>query len=311
MNKRAFQKSVFQISAVILLFLFGMSGCIENSSSEKINVLVTIIPQKEMVETIGGEYITVTTMVPKGQTPHSYEPTPSQMMKVAKAKAYFIVGSGVEFEIVHLNTIKMQNIDLQIFNGSEQVDIISFNEHYGKGNQNNETNEDEHETHYYGTDPHIWTSPENYKKMVESVYKGLVEIDPSHQETFRINYEGYIRSLDQLHTNISHMLEDYKTKSFMVYHPSWGYFGDSYQLKQIVIEDEGKQPGPAGVAAIIEQAKNELITIIFVSPQYDTSSAETIANEINGTVVFADSLMRNYQETLQSLASEIVKGFQK
>jgi len=97
----------------------------------------------------------------------------------------------------------------------------------------------------------------------------------------------------------------------MVYHPSWGYFGDSYQLKQIVIEDEGKQPGPAGVAAIIEQAKNELITIIFVSPQYDTSSAETIANEINGTVVFADSLMRNYQETLQSLASEIVKGFQK
>ena len=106
------------------------------------------------------------------------------------------------------------------------------------------------------------------------------------------------------------MLQPYVGKSFMTYHPAWGYFSDTYNLKQIAIEDNGKQPGPAGVAAVIEQAKNELIKVIFVAPQFDVASAETIADEIGGRVVFADPLMSKYQETMNSLASEMLTGFQ-
>jgi len=305
------------LSCVIIclgMLTVSLTGCV-NSSDEKIGVLVTIVPQAEMVEFIGGEYVDVTIMVPPGESPHSFEPTPDQMKKVAKATAYFTVGSGVEFEVANLDTILEQNSDLQVFDCSEDISVISFNEHYGKenhheGEEEHNHEEDEHDHDHEGTDPHIWTSPEKFKKMAEVVYDGLVEIDSSNQEQYYTNYQAYISKIDNLHTNVNSLLQAYEGKSFMVYHPAWGYFGDAYNLKMIAIEDEGKQPGPAGINAIISQAKVENITVIFVAPQFDTSSAETIADEIGGNVVFANPLMTNYEETITKLAEDMVTGFE-
>jgi len=274
--------------------------------TDNVGILVTIVPQIEMVESIGGEFVDVTVMVPAGESPHYFEPNPEQMTNVAKATAFFKVGSGVEFELVHMDTILEQNPDLIVFDCSKEVEVISFDDHYGKEHQDENEGDHDHE----GTDPHIWTSPLNFKKMAKVVYSGLVEIDPDHQENYYNNYEAYISKLDDLHSNVTHMLQPYIGKSFMVYHPAWGYFGDTYNLKQNAIEDEGKQPGPAGIAAIIEQAKNETIKVIFVAPQFDTTSADTIASEIGGNVVFANPLMTDYISTILHLAEDMVLGFE-
>ncbi len=302
------KKQIIMIIGVIAVILIGvvLFASYNIDSNDKIGALVTIVPQAEMVEFIGGEYIDVTIMVPPGESPHSFEPTPEQMKKVAEATAFFKVGSGVEFEVVHMKTILEQNSDLQVFDCSEDISVISFDEHYG--NEGHHEEEDDHD--HGGTDPHIWTSPVNFKKMAEVVYNGLVEIDPDHQEEYYTNYQAYISKLDNLNTNVSTLLEPYEGKSFMVYHPAWGYFGDEYSLKMIAIEDGGKQPGPAGIDAIISQAREENITVIFVAPQFDTSSAETIADEIGGNVVFANPLMSNYEETVTKLAEDMVTGFE-
>lgn len=301
-----YQQYVLALVFIIGIFSF-LSGCIETNENDTLSVLVTIVPQQEMVSFIGGDFVDVTVLVPAGESPHSFEPTPHQMTKVALASAYFKVGSGVEFEQIHMATILEQNPDLRVFDCSKQIAVISLDEHYGKKlhHQDKEDNDHNHE----GTDPHIWTSPLNMKEMAETVYEGLVEIDSDHQKHYYANYMNYSTHLDSLHQNISTLLEPCQNKSFMVYHPAWGYFGDTYQLKMIAIEDEGKKPGPAGVAAIVQQARNESINVIFVSPQFDTSSAETIAEEINGKVVFANPLMTNYEHTLTNLAEAIVEGY--
>jgi len=257
------------------------NGLSDIESNDTIGVLVTIVPQAEMVEFIGGEYVDVTIMVPPGESPHTFEPTPDQMIKVAEATAYFKVGSGVEFEEVHMDTILEQNPDLKVFDCSEDVSVISFDEHYGK--------EDHHDDHQD---------------------EGEEEIDHNNKTKYYTNYQAYISKLDNLHTNVSNLLETYENKSFMVYHPAWGYFGDAYNLKMIAIEDGGKQEGLPGINSIIQQAKNESITVIFVAPQFDTSSAETIASEIGGNVVFANPLMTDYEETITKLAEDMVTGFQ-
>jgi len=297
--------------AVVFLIIIT-SGCIDTQTSENVGILVTIVPQIEMVEFIGGDHVEVTVMVPAGESPHSFEPTPEQMTKVAQATAYFTVGSGVEFEVVNMDTILEQNEGLQVFDCSEEITVLSFDDHYGMEHHDDEEEEDEHdeeEHDHEGTDPHIWTSPVNFKKMAEVVYNGLISIDPDHQDDYYSNYQAYLTKLDNLHTNVSTLLEPFEGKSFMVYHPAWGYFGDTYHLKMIAIEDEGKQPGPAGIDAIITQAQTENITVIFVAPQYDTSSAETIASEIGGNVVFANPLMTDYKETITQLATDMVAGF--
>ncbi len=294
---------------VIILIGAGLFTTINNHQSDKIGVLVTIVPQAEMVEAIGGKYIDVTIMVPAGKSPHSFEPTPEQMIKVAQATAYFKVGSGVEFEISYMDTILEQNSDLEVFDCSKNINVISFNEHYGMKFYNMTDKNQNQELGNNGTDPHVWTSPINFIKMTEVVYEGLVQIDPEHQTEYYSNYQTYISKLETLNTNISTLLQPYAGKSFMVYHPAWGYFGDTYHLKMIAIEDEGKQPGPAGINAIISQAREQNITVIFVAPQYDTSSAETIASEIDGKVIFANPLMTNYEETITRLAEDMVSGF--
>jgi len=304
------QKRIIPITLLssLLLITTLFTGCINTETTDKIGVLVTIVPQIKMVENIGGSYTDVTVMVPAGQSPHSFEPTPFQMMQVAQASVYFTVGSGVEFEEVYLTTIQEQNSNLMLYDCSENITVISFDEHYNA--EHNQTNEGEDEHNHEGTDPHIWTSPENFKKMATVVYNGLTDIDPAHQEEYYSNYQTYIAKINELHTNISTLLTPYKGQYFMVYHPAWGYFGDTYQLQMIAIEDEGKQPGPAGISAIINQARAKNITVIFVAPEFDTSSAETIAIEIDGTVSYADPLMSNYIKTLETLAQNIVSGFQ-
>lgn len=311
-------KTCISVCIALGLGLMLLSGCVEQQTDDlpqRIGVLITIIPQLEMVEFIGGDLVDVTVMVPAGQSPHSFEPAPEQMIKVAQADAYFIVGSGVEFEEVHLNAILEQNPELHIFDCSEDIHILPYNQHYGQEHhdESDHHHEDEHDEddhqHHAGTDPHIWTSPVLLKQMAEVVYNGLITLDADNQESYYSRYIEYIEKIDTLHQTISDMLAPYEGRSFMVYHPAWGYFGTTYHLKQIAVEDAGKQPGPAGVAALIQQAQQENITVVFVSPQFDTTQAETIATEINGRVVFANPLTSDYETTMLQLAQDIVAGF--
>ena len=123
MNGKILSTSLFIV--VISLFFIG---CIENSSEEKTNkigVLVTIIPQYEMVKSIGKNYVDVTVMVPAGESPHTYETTPEQMIKIVKADLYFKVGSGVEFEILNIDSIIEQNPDLKIYDCKQSISFPS------------------------------------------------------------------------------------------------------------------------------------------------------------------------------------------
>ena len=189
------KKNIYSTLVIFGIIFACFAGCIDDTSPDSIGVLVTIVPQAEMIEYIGGEYVDVTIMVPPGQSPHSFEPTPEQMIKVAQAIAYFKVGSGVEFEIAHMDTILEQNSDLQVFDCSEDVTVVSFDEHYGQeahheGDEHDHEEGDEHDHDHEGSDPHIWLSPLNFKKMAEVIYDGLVDIDPDHQNEYYSNYQS-------------------------------------------------------------------------------------------------------------------------
>jgi len=147
MNQKNKKKNMLVLLITLVLMNVSMlSGCVETEDNgQAISIIVTIIPQKEIVSSIGGEHVDITVMVPAGQSPHTYEPTPEQLMKVSQADAYFIVGSGVEFELTHLDTIKEQNSDLIIFDCSEGITVVSFDEHYGHDHHHDNDHDEEHQ----------------------------------------------------------------------------------------------------------------------------------------------------------------------
>jgi zinc transport system substrate-binding protein len=273
-----------------------------SNSSQKILVVASVLPQKEFVDAVGGDKVQTVIMVPPGSDPHTYEPKASQLQQMANAGMYVQVGSGIEFELSWMDKIKSFNQNMYIINGSKGINLIksSEDEHSTEDNSNHDEGHGHSES-----DPHVWVSPLNAMIMVENIYQGLVKIDPKNKEYYLINKENYLKKLRQLDKNITSELSDKKGTKILVYHPSWGYFCQEYGLTQIAIEKEGKDPTPKGMSVLINQAKKDNIKVIFISPQYNTRSAEVIASEIGGKVVSIDELAPDYLNNM----NHVVQSF--
>lgn len=277
-----------------LLAIYLVGGCTNQQAeeeSEKVRVVVTIPPQAEFAEKVGKDRVEVTVMVPPGASPHTYEPTPSQLTKVSNAHLYAVVGSGIEFELAWMDKIIGMNENMVIVDCSQGIELI----------REHEDKEHEHYGHE-GYDPHIWLSPRNAVIMVEHIYQGLIQIDAENKEYYTQNKNEYVKELNDLDEEIVKALSGKENRKIMVYHPSWAYFCRDYRLQQIPIEKEGKEPTPQGIAHLIQQAKENNITVIFASPQFNTESAEVIAREINGTIVLIDPLEKTYTENIRKVA---------
>lgn len=281
------------LASLILLLCIGLylfnnnyqdSNNKSQTSNDKIGVVVTVGPQEEFAKRVGGDRVNVMVMVPQGADPHTYEPLPNQMKQVQDAKIYFIVGSGIEFELAWMDKLTAMNPQMEVVNTSQGIELLP--------------NTEEHE----GNDPHVWVSPQNAKIMVENICTKLVEIDPENKDYYQKNRDEYLNKLDELDKNTTKILSNQKNRNIMVYHPSWAYFCRDYDLKQIPIESQGKEPTPQGIASLIDQARRDNIRVIFVSPQFSSSNAQVIAREIGGRVVVVNPLSNNYIENMKTVA---------
>ncbi|CEG13551.1 putative zinc transport system zinc-binding lipoprotein adcA [groundwater metagenome] len=293
------------IAAVGAILILGVliSGCIEEKPkenltenlTEKIIVGVTILPQVEFVEKVGGDKVKVMVMIPPGASPHTYEPTPNQMIDLSNAKMYAKIGTSIEFELGSMDKIANLNKNLLIVDCSKGIELKEMSKKEKKADAAADNVKD----------PHIWLSARNAKIMVENIYEGLVKVDPANKGYYKKNKDSYIAELDKVDTEISRKLSNLNNRKILVYHPAWGYFCSDYNLTQIAIEKEGKEPTPQGIENLIKQAKENNITIIFASPQFSTKSAEVVAKEINGKVVLINPLPKKYTENLYNVADAL------
>ena len=246
----------------------------------KLKVVVTILPQAEFVEKVGGNMVEVIVMVPPGASPHTYEPTPRQLIEVSEADIYFQVGSGIDFERSFMRKIIEVNRRMLVVNCSEGIKIVDG-------------------------DPHVWLSPRNAEVMVRNIYKGLAALDPKNEEYYRRNMEAYIDELRELDAEIRNILGNLSIRRFMVYHPAWRYFAREYNLTQIPVEKEGKEPTAQGMIALVNQARRLGVKVIFASPEFDRKKAEAIAESFGGRIIFVDPLAKDYVENLREVAFKI------
>ena len=266
-------------------------------SATELAVVVTILPQAEFVENIAGDKVGVTVMVPPGASPHTYEPTPGQMEGLSRAKMYAKVGSGVEFELAWMDKLLDQNEDMLVVDCSKGIELQQM----AAGDEDEPAG---------SIDPHIWMSPRNAQIMVQNIANGLIQIDPGNRAYYEQNRDAYLQKLAQLDQDIQDGLSGVKNRIFMVYHPAFGYFARDYDLTMLPIEAEGKEPTPAGLQHLIEQAKEHNICVVFAEPQFNPQSAKVIADAIDGRVVFIDPLARDYLTNLRTLLGELVQAME-
>ena len=314
-------RSAMITSIVLVLMVASLSlmvTCVGGETPEydgRIGVIVTILPQADFVDRVGGEKVDITVMVPPGVSPHTFEPTTTQMVEVSKAKVYAKVGSGVEFELTWMDKIMEQNRDLFVIDCSKGIVLREIEgntphegeEHEDEHEQEGEEHEREDEHHHLhtGMDPHIWLSPSNAKIIVQNICEGLIQIDPENTDFYTDNANRYLQELDMLDQYIREQLDGFTNRYFMIYHPSFGYFADEYDLTQLAIEHEGKAPTPGVIQDCIDRARNHRLSIVFVAPQFAADNAEAVARSFDGKTVIVDPLPRYYVANMRNIADAL------
>jgi zinc transport system substrate-binding protein len=161
----------------------------------------------------------------------------------------------------------------------------------------------DHDEHEHGqSDPHVWLSPLLARQMSQTVLSNLQTVMPQQAELFARNHAAWDADLLKLHTDIQAMFTDLARKQFMIFHPSWGYFADAYDLQQISIEAYGKEPGPRSLARLIDFARAEKIAAIFVQKQFSRRAAQSIAEAVGAVLIEVDPLAENYLDNMRKAA---------
>jgi zinc transport system substrate-binding protein len=136
----------------------------------------------------------------------------------------------------------------------------------------------------------------------------LISMDPQNRSDYEANFTAFNAEMEQLHSDITQHLQGLQRREFIVFHPSWGYFADSYQLHQIPIESGGGEAGASTMERLIHEAKESGARVVFVQPQFSQKQAETMATAIGGRVVAIDPLAADYAANLRRVAATIVEA---
>jgi len=311
-----------RFATVILSLLVALWVVLPANAADKpggkVKVFVGINPIAYSVERVGGSNVEVSVLVGPGQDPHTFELTPKVVAKLAKAQVLFEMGFPFEETLIKKvgSTFKnVQVVDLQqgiklrsmTEEEAEAEEAAHEAEHeHGHGHGHGEAEEHEHHHESGDTDQHTWLDPRLVKIQAQTIADTLIRIDPSHKDQYEENLKGYLTDLDAVHEQLTKALAPVKGKSFFVFHPALGYFGDAYGLKQVPVQIGGKEPTARQLARLIELAKEDGVRVIFVQPQFSKKSAEALAKSIGGAVVPVDTDgARDYLKNLQDIAVKL------
>ena len=276
--------------ALILSILF-VSGCSNDNKDEsnKPILAVSIVPEQTFVKAVCGDLAEVIAMIPPGNSPENYEPTPKEMEQFSKASIYFTIGVPTEEANILPNVRDIKVVSLQ-----NEVASVYADRTFGSGER----------------DPHIWLSPKRVKVMIEAIAHEMSKLDPKNEITYSENAKAYNEQLDELDGQIQSALTGVQSKKFIVYHPAFGYLADDYGLTMYALEDEGKEATPQHLQEMIDLAKEENIKVIFYQDEVDSSQSEAFAEEIGGKTIQLAPLAAEYIGNLKSMAETMAEVMQ-
>lgn len=278
---------------IYILTLFILSACGNTTQkSEKPILTVTLEPLRYFTEAIAGNNYEVVSMVPKGSSPESYDPTPQQLVNLSKSQAYFRIGY-IGFEQAWMKKLEANCPNMKVYNTSKGIDLIRDKGHW-------------HGDHFHegGVEPHVWNSTQNALIIADNIYQALCELDSTHQEDYQKRLDVLKQTIRQTDANVHTLLEN-ADSTFLIYHPALSYFARDYGLKQVSIEEGGKEPSPAQLKALIETCRNENVHTIFVQQEFDQRNAQLIANELGVNIVSINPLNYDWVKEMIRIAEAL------
>ena len=276
--------------AVILLavsLLLTLSACnsnatkdttpapVETSSTEttKLDVVVSFDAMREFVEAVGGDKVSVQSMIPDGTEPHSFMPKPSDIETLNTAQLFVYSGMGMESAWVDETLSAVENDALEVVEASKGITPIKFSA--------SEASEEHKEF-----DPHVWLSLKNAEIQSLNIKEALVKIDPSNEAFYEANYTKFYDQLEALYDDYASKLNTVTHKNFVTGHAAFGYLCRDFGLTQNSVQDvfATGEPSAKKLKELVTYCLENDITTIFVEDMVSPKVSETLANEVGAKV---------------------------
>lgn len=301
------------IQLFIYIIIFCLSvGCTQKNNSQKPTISVSIAPLAFLMQQIVDSDFVINTLVPSGASVETYEPTPAQMKQVAQSQMYISTGL-IDFE-QHLNHAIHHNMpNVQCIDVSEGIPLISGGHHHHHTQQVTASEQQDPHSHsnkqqsdikdITGIDPHIWNSPRTVKQIATNIYQAIAAAYPDSVR-YQTNYNALIARLDSLDRALTELFED-KNRTFIIYHPALSYLARDYNLHQISLENEGKEPSAEYLKQLIDTVKTLHINQIFYQQQFSRNSVEALSNELGVPAVPFDPLAPDIIHNTLNICTQI------
>lgn len=297
MNKISFLvKSVLVpliILSVVLFFLWSKPTT--SIASQEKSVLVSIAPYAFFVHRIGGPEVSVIPLIPEGANPHVYEPRPQEVARLRNADLWIQLGDLFDQKVER--PLKEQNKDLKILDITQTLPLISS----CAASHDHALCADE------GKDLHVWLSPKLAKIQAETIAAAFIDLFPENELLYIERLDQFLQELDQLDKQIQDQLAPKKGRAILVSHPAFAYFCRDYDLTQLSIEIEGKEPRPQDISQLLEQARTLKPSVVILEPQYSNKGAEMVAKTLQLPVATINPYAEDYLSNLRHLSEVIAQ----
>lgn len=291
-------KKIYRFFMVILGFILVLAGCSEGSkeesisTSDKIEIVTTLFPQYDFARQIVGDKAEVTLLLPPGMESHSYEPTPADMIKINKANLFIYTGELME-PWAHKMIESVDSEQVKVLDVSQGIPLLASNEedeqHHDHEAEVEGHEHSEDDGHHHTYDPHIWTSPQNAKVMVNNILEALCEVDPQNADYYKANAQAYQLQLDNLNDEFEVVVSN--SKHDTIYHS--GRFAMQYLMQQYGINYVSApfeaEPSAALVAQVINEIKANNIPAIYYEELITPKIAQMISEETGAQMLLLHS----------------------
>ncbi|MFS8037899.1 metal ABC transporter substrate-binding protein [Xanthobacter sp. AM11] len=270
----------------------------------KLPVVASFSILGDFVKQVGGDRVSVATIVGPNGDAHVYQPTPADAKRVAAAKVVFVNGLGFEGWMDRLikasgtkATIVVATKGVTPRTDADDDDDKDHGKGAAKGADKHDHGKDKHGHDHGGIDPHAWQSIANAKVYVANIRDGLIAADPDGRTTYDANAAAYLARLDALETQVKAAIAAIPEaqRRIITSHDAFGYFGEAYGL--ILISPEGvsteSEASAKDVARIIRQIKAQKIPAVFMENISDPRLMQRIAKETGAKIggdLYSDAL---------------------
>ena len=283
-------------------------------ADEPMPVVATFSILGDMVGRIGGEHISLTTLVGPDGDAHVYQPTPKDARSVSEAEVMFI--NGLDFEGWLERLAEAASFDGTLVTATKGIDAIAFDDHDDHDDHKDHDDHDDHKDHddhddhkdhddhddHHGHnhgafDPHAWLSLDHAVTYVDNITAALATADPENAADYYSNRADYIAQIDSLSKEVAVMMSSIpeKKRTVVTPHDAFGYFSQTYDIKFVAPQglSTDSEISASDVAELIEQIREEGISAVFIESITDNRMIEQIANEtgaVVGGTLYSDAL---------------------